>query len=67
MSRKETVLGTSKVDPRNRITLVQPIPDLLNVKVGDIIVFVTDDEGNIMIRASKLPQPYEMTKRKKRP
>ncbi len=26
--------------PRFRITLVQPIPELLNAKIGDIVVFV---------------------------
>jgi bifunctional DNA-binding transcriptional regulator/antitoxin component of YhaV-PrlF toxin-antitoxin module len=50
-----TVLGTSKVDPRYRITLVQPIPELLGVKAGDLIVFVRDEEGNVILRVSSIP------------
>lgn len=50
----ETVLGTSKVDPRFRITLVQPIPKLLRVNVGDLIVFVRDEKGNVNIRVSRI-------------
>ena len=52
--RSETVLGTSKVDPRYRITLVQPILELLGVNVGDLIVFVRDEEGNVNIRVSSI-------------
>ena len=52
MSGKETVLGTSKIDSRYRITLVQPIPEILKVKNGDTIVFVKDREGNIIIKPS---------------
>lgn len=51
---EESVLGTSKIDPRFRITLVQPIPELLNAKVGDIVVFSQDDEGRICIRSSSV-------------
>jgi bifunctional DNA-binding transcriptional regulator/antitoxin component of YhaV-PrlF toxin-antitoxin module len=54
MRDSETVLGTSKVDPRFRITLVQPIPELLGVKVGDLIVFVRDTGGNVVVRVSSI-------------
>jgi bifunctional DNA-binding transcriptional regulator/antitoxin component of YhaV-PrlF toxin-antitoxin module len=54
MTGSETVLGTSKVDPRFRITLVQPIPELLGVNVGDLIVFVRDNGGNVVIRVSSI-------------
>lgn len=50
----EEIVGTSKIDPRGRITLVKPIPELLGVKEGDLIVFVKDKEGNITIRSSKI-------------
>lgn len=55
----EIVLGTSKVDPRYRITLVQPIPELLGVKAGDLIVFVQDDEGRVVIRVSSIPRKQD--------
>jgi bifunctional DNA-binding transcriptional regulator/antitoxin component of YhaV-PrlF toxin-antitoxin module len=54
VSGPEIVLGTSKIDPRYRVTLIQPLPDLLDVKVGDLIIFVKDKEGNIVIKASRI-------------
>lgn len=51
---KEIILGTSKIDPRFRVTLVQPIPKLLNVRVGDLIVFVQNEKGEIIIRSSSI-------------
>jgi bifunctional DNA-binding transcriptional regulator/antitoxin component of YhaV-PrlF toxin-antitoxin module len=54
MTAKETVLGTSKVDPRYRITLVRPLPELLKVNVGDLVVFVRDEKGNIILRVSNI-------------
>jgi hypothetical protein len=51
---KEIILGTSKIDPRFRITLVQPVPKLLNVGVGDLIVFVQNEKGEIVIKSSSI-------------
>jgi len=65
MSR-ETILGTSKIDPRNRITLVQPIPELLHVKAGDLIVFIRDGDGNILIKASSVSHLNKNFMRKER-
>lgn len=55
MRGSETVLGTSKVDPRFRITLVQPIPDILGVRAGDLIIFVQDEDGEVKIKVSSIP------------
>lgn len=41
---KEIILGTSKIDPRFRITLIQPIPKVLKVDIGDLIVFVQNEK-----------------------
>lgn len=60
------MLGTSKVDPRYRITLVQPIPELLGVKVGDLIVFVQDQEGNVIIKVSSIPSVIDSSKKTRR-
>jgi bifunctional DNA-binding transcriptional regulator/antitoxin component of YhaV-PrlF toxin-antitoxin module len=54
MADSETVLGASKVDPHYRITLVQPIPELLGVNAGDLIVYVLDEEGNVLLRVSNI-------------
>ncbi|VVB87179.1 Uncharacterised protein [uncultured archaeon] len=51
---KEIILGTSKIDPRFRVTLVQPVPKLLNVGIGDLIVFVQNEKGEITIKSSSI-------------
>jgi bifunctional DNA-binding transcriptional regulator/antitoxin component of YhaV-PrlF toxin-antitoxin module len=50
----EKVLGTSKVGPKYRITLVKPVQTKLRIKIGDLIVFVEDEKGNIFLKVSKL-------------
>jgi bifunctional DNA-binding transcriptional regulator/antitoxin component of YhaV-PrlF toxin-antitoxin module len=50
----EKVLGTSKVGPKYRITLVKPVQTKLKVKIGDLIVFIEDEKGNIQLKVSKL-------------
>jgi len=50
----EKVLGTSKVGPKYRITLVKPVQEKLNVKIGDLIVFIEDEKGNILLKVSRL-------------
>lgn len=50
----EKVLGTSKVGPKYRVTLVKSVQEKLNVKIGNLIVFVEDEKGNILLRVSKL-------------
>lgn len=51
---KEIILGTSKIDPRFRVTLIQPVPKLLNVDIGDLIVFVQNDRGEIALKSSSI-------------
>jgi bifunctional DNA-binding transcriptional regulator/antitoxin component of YhaV-PrlF toxin-antitoxin module len=63
MGSSETVLGISKVDPHYRITLVKPIPELLGVNVGDLIVFVQDDKGNMLLRVSSIPPAKNLKRR----
>jgi bifunctional DNA-binding transcriptional regulator/antitoxin component of YhaV-PrlF toxin-antitoxin module len=50
----EKVLGTSKVGPKYRITLIKPVQTRLKAKMGDLIVFVEDEKGDILLRVSKL-------------
>lgn len=54
MSKEEKVLGTSRVGPKNRITLVKNVQEILRVEEGDLIVFVENEKGNVILRASKL-------------
>lgn len=50
----EKVLGTSKVGPKYRVTLVKPVQTKLKVKIGDLIVFVEDEKGNIVLKVSRM-------------
>ena len=50
----EKLLGSSKVQPNNRITLIKQIQKKLNVKIGDIIIYVEDDKGNVIIKKGQL-------------
>jgi len=50
---KRTV-GSSKVQPNYRITLVKEVREKLNVEIGDIIVYIEDEKGNIFLRKGEL-------------
>jgi hypothetical protein len=54
VTQVEKVLGTSKVGPKYRVTLVKSVQEKLNVKIGNLIVFVEDEKGSILLRVSKL-------------
>ena len=50
----EKVLGTSRVGPKYRITLVKNVQEKLRARIGDLVVFVEDEKGNIALKVSKL-------------
>lgn len=50
----EKVLGSSKVQPNNRITLIRQIQKKLKVKTGDIVIFVEDEKGNVVLKKAQL-------------
>ena len=50
----EKVLGTSKVGPKYRITLVKSLQEKLKIKIGNLIVFVEDEKGNILLKVSRI-------------
>jgi hypothetical protein len=50
----EKVLGTSKAGPKYMITLVKSVQEKLNAKMGNLIVFVEDEKGNILLRVSRI-------------
>lgn len=51
---EERILGTSKVGPKFRITLVQAVQEQLDMNIGDLVVYVEDQKGNIILRRSKM-------------
>jgi len=57
VTRKEgKILGTSKVGPKYRITLVKDVQERLKVKVGDMIVYFEEPDGKIVLRAVSYEQ-----------
>jgi bifunctional DNA-binding transcriptional regulator/antitoxin component of YhaV-PrlF toxin-antitoxin module len=49
----EKVIVSSKVQQNNRVTLIRKVQKKLNVKVGDMVVFV-EDEKNVVIKKGRL-------------
>lgn len=47
-------MGSSKIQPNYRITLTKAIRKKLNVKVGDIVLYIEDERGNILIKKGQL-------------
>ena len=52
----EKVLGSSKVQPNNRVTLTKEVRKKLKVIIGDIVIYVEDEKGNIMLKKGQLKQ-----------
>jgi len=50
VSPSEKILGTSKVQPNYRVTLIRKVQKKLKVNVGDIVVYIEDKKGNIIIK-----------------
>jgi hypothetical protein len=42
------------VQPNNRITVIRQVQKKLNVKIGDIVIYVEDEKGNITIKKGQL-------------
>jgi bifunctional DNA-binding transcriptional regulator/antitoxin component of YhaV-PrlF toxin-antitoxin module len=56
MKRKEkgVIVGSSRVDLRYRITLTKPVPEILSIESGDLIVFRRSPDRQIYIEPSKV-------------
>jgi len=54
--KEEKILGTSKVGPKYRITLVKDVQEKLKVKVGDIIVYLEEPDGKLVLKATSYEQ-----------
>ncbi|MFO7967476.1 MAG: AbrB/MazE/SpoVT family DNA-binding domain-containing protein [Archaeoglobaceae archaeon] len=48
------VLGTTKISKNNKITLVKEVTSRLNIKEGDLVMFVEEENGRIYIRTSEI-------------
>jgi bifunctional DNA-binding transcriptional regulator/antitoxin component of YhaV-PrlF toxin-antitoxin module len=50
----DKIVANSRVQPGFRITLTKEIRRKLKAKVGDIVAFVEDERGNIIIKKAEL-------------
>jgi hypothetical protein len=54
VNQLEKLLGSTKVQPNNRITLIKQIQKRLNIKIGDMVIYVEDEKGNIIIKKGQI-------------
>ena len=57
------ILGTSRVGPKYRITLVREVQRKLKTQVGDLIVYLEEPDGKIVIRAISTEQLLKSSKK----
>jgi AbrB family looped-hinge helix DNA binding protein len=50
----DRIIANSRVQPGFRITLTREIRKKLKTKVGDIVAFIEDEHGNIIIKKAEL-------------
>jgi len=50
----DKIMANSRVQPGFRITLTKDIRKKLKAKVGDLIIFIEDERGNIIIKRAEL-------------
>jgi methyl coenzyme M reductase subunit D len=50
----DKVLGNTKAQPNNRITVIRQVQKKLNVKIGDIVMNVENEKGISIIKSAQL-------------
>lgn len=50
----DKIMGNSRVQPSFRITLTTQVRKKLKVKVGDMIAYLEDEKGNVIIKKAEL-------------
>lgn len=46
----DKIIGASKIGPKYRITLTNFVREKLKAKIGDLIIYMKDEKGNIIIK-----------------
>ena len=44
------IIGNSKVATNNKVTLVEPVVDMLKIQSGDVLVYLESTRGQIIIK-----------------
>ncbi|MGB9023431.1 MAG: hypothetical protein WCC94_08360 [Candidatus Bathyarchaeia archaeon] len=50
----DRIVANSRVQPGFRVTLTKEIRKKLKTKVGDMIAFIEDEQGNVVIKKAEL-------------
>jgi bifunctional DNA-binding transcriptional regulator/antitoxin component of YhaV-PrlF toxin-antitoxin module len=61
--REGKILGTSRVGPKFRITLIKEVQEKLKAEVGDLVVYLEEADGRIVLKAVS-PEQLLKTARK---
>jgi bifunctional DNA-binding transcriptional regulator/antitoxin component of YhaV-PrlF toxin-antitoxin module len=57
------ILGTSKVSPKYRITLVRDVQEKIKAKIGDVTVYLEERDDKIVLEATRYKQPLKTTRK----
>lgn len=63
LANQDRILGTSKVGPKYRVTLVKGVQERLKVKVGDVVLFLEEPNERILIKAVSYEQLLKTTRK----
>jgi len=48
------VLGSSKVQANYRITLIREVQKKLDIKIGDIVIYIQNEKGDIILKKGEI-------------
>ena len=61
--KQRKILGTSKVGPKYRITLVKDVQEKMKIKVGDVIVYLEEPDGKIVLEATSYQELLKVARK----
>jgi bifunctional DNA-binding transcriptional regulator/antitoxin component of YhaV-PrlF toxin-antitoxin module len=50
----DKILGYSRVQPSFRVTLTDEVRKKLRVRLGDLVAYVEDSQGNVVLKKAEL-------------
>ena len=56
LSIRQKIIGTSKIGPKYRITLIKEVQEKLNANIGDVILYIEEPDGKIVIKVGSYDQ-----------
>ena len=62
LSIRPKIIGTSKIGPKYRITLVKDVQERLKAKIGDVVLYIEEPDGRIVIKVVSYDQLLRTTR-----